>query len=103
LIVIEEGAQEGNRKIAEAWSRLKEGTASPAIERHPRDAAWDVLIQAAKPMHYRELVAEIIARGVSIGGRDPGNTLIAYLGRDKRFVKAPEIKRGFWKLKEWTK
>ena len=60
-----------------------------------------VLIQQAKPLHYREILEEIIKRGVSVGGREPGNTMVAYLGRDKRFTKAPEKGRGFWKLKEW--
>ena len=52
-------------------------------------------------MHYRDILEGTINEGLSIGGRDPGSTLIAYLGRDKRFAKAREVGRGFWKLKEW--
>ena len=102
LILTEEGP-EANKKVSDALSRLKAGIIPSTNERHPIDVAWEVLIEAAKPMHYSELLAEIKKRGISVGGRDPGSTLIAYLGRDKRFCKAPEIKRGVWKLKEWER
>ena len=54
-------------------------------------------------MHYREILEEVTKEGTVIGGHDPGTTLIAYLGRDKRFAKAREVGRGYWGLKEWKK
>ena len=80
---------------------MKKGETGLLIERHPTDLAWEILLQQAKPLHYREILEEVVKRGISVGGREPGNTMIAYLGRDKRFTKAPEKGRGFWKLKEW--
>lgn len=74
----------------------------PSIERKPPDVAYDVLSREGKPMHYRMILDEIRTEGsVVIGGRDPGTTLVAYLGRDKRFTKAREVGRGYWGLKEW--
>lgn len=99
VIIMEEGP-EAHKKIAELLSGLMNGDISPSIELNPADVAWEVLIQAAQPMHYRDILEEMKKRGSSVGGRDPGSTLIAYLGRDKRFCKAPEVKRGVWKLKE---
>ena len=73
------------------------------IERKPPDVACDVLSRKRVPMHYREILEDVTKEGIVIGGRDPGTTLIAYLGRDKRFTKAREAGRGFWGLKEWEK
>jgi hypothetical protein len=49
-------------------------------------------------MHYREILEGVNKEGVVIGGHDPGTTLIAYLGRDKRFAKAREAGRGYWRM-----
>jgi hypothetical protein len=87
--------------MGEAWRQIEEGGEGAPIERRPPDVAYDVLIQEAKPIHYRELLKRIEEQGVSIGGRDPGSTLIAYLGRDKRFAKAKQSGRGYYQLKEW--
>lgn len=95
--------EEASKQITAEWENLRKGEQLPPIEQNPTDAAFDVLAQWGAPMHYRAILENIKKTGVVIGGRDPGTTLIAYLGRDKRFVKAPEIKRGFWKLKEWEK
>lgn len=103
LIRVEEGEPEGSRKISEAWAQMKEGGELIPAERKPPDVAYDILLQEAKPMHYRELVERIREQGIAVGGRDPGSTLIAYLGRDKRFAKAKEVGRGYYKLKEWGK
>lgn len=75
----------------------------PYIERKPPDVACDVLSRKSVSMYYKELLEEVNKEGVVIGGHDPGTTLIAYLGRDKRFVKATEVGRGYWGLKEWKK
>jgi len=104
LIRVEEGEPEGSRKISDAWAQMKAGEGVIAIERKPPDVAYDILIQAAKPLHYRELLQKIEEQGIHIGGRDPGSTLIAYLGRDKRFAKVKvDNKRGYWQLSEWEK
>jgi hypothetical protein len=65
--------------------------------------AYDVLSRKGVPLHYKEILAEIGKEGAVVGGRNPGTTLIAYLGRDKRFSKATEVGRGFWGLTEWKK
>ena len=91
-------------QIASEWEKLRKGEQLPSAERRPPDVAYDVLSRKGKPMHYRAMLEEIKMEGsVVIGGRDPGITLVAYLGRDKRFVKAREIGRGYWGLKEWQK
>ena len=52
-------------------------------------------------MHYLTILEGSRKEATVIGGRDPGTTMIAYLGRDERFVKAREVGRGYWKLKKW--
>jgi len=88
-------------KLSSEWERLRQRAEMPFIERKPPDVACDVLSRKRVPMHYREILEEVTKEGIVIGGRDPGTTLIAYLGRDKRFTKAREAGRGFWGLKEW--
>jgi ERCC4-related helicase len=101
LIRVEEVEPEGSRKIVDAWGQIKAGEGMTLVARKPPDVAFDILIQVAKPMHYRKLVQKIEEQGVRVGGRDPGSTLIAYLGRDKRFTKAKQAGRGYYQLKEW--
>ena len=103
LIHLEEGEPEGSRKIAQAWAQMQEGAKITPAERKPPDVAYDILIQEAKPMHYSQLLERIRGQGILVGGRDPGSTLIAYLGRDKRFAKAKQAGRGYYQLKEWDK
>lgn len=88
-----------NQEIASELETLRKGERMPSTERKPPDVACDVLSRKGVPMHYREILEEIRKEGVVIGGHDPGTTLIAYLGRDKRFQKAREKGRGYWKLK----
>ena len=88
-----------NQEVASKWEALRKGEQMPSIERKPPDVAYDVLARKGVPMHYREILEEVNKQGVVIGGNDPGTTLIAYLGRDKRFLKAREKGRGYWKLK----
>lgn len=90
-----------NKEITSKWDTLRKGEQLPSIERKPPDVAYDMLSRKGTPMHYRELLEEVTKQGIVIGGNDPGTTLIAYLGRDKRFLKAPEKGRGCWKLKVW--
>jgi len=92
--------QEVNEQIASEWEKLRESEQLPTVERKPVDAAYDILVRGSRPMHYRDILTELSKAGIVVGGRDPGTTLIAYLGRDKRFSKAREVRRGFWKLSE---
>jgi len=92
---------EGNQQISAEWEKLRRGEELPLIERRPPDVAYDTLVRTGSPMHYKSILAELSKEGVVIGGRDPGSTLIAYLGRDKRFVKAKQSGRGYYQLAEW--
>jgi hypothetical protein len=91
-----------NQEIASKMEALRKGEQMPSTERKPPNVAFDVLSRTGIPMHYRALLEEIKREGVVIGGHDPGTTLIAYLGRDERFIKAREQGRGYWKLKGWV-
>ena len=88
-----------NQQITAELDSLRKAEQLPPIQRKPVDAAYDILARIGKPLHYRELLDEINKLGIVVGGRDPGTTLIAYLGRDSRFTKAREVGRGFWKLR----
>lgn len=92
-----------SQEISAEWEALRTGAQMPSTERKPPDVACDVLSRKGVPMHYREILEEVNKEGVVIGGHDPGTTLIAYLGRDKRFAKAREVGRGYWRLKEGEK
>ena len=48
--------------------------------------------------YYRDLAASMIEKGYSIRGADPATHLLAYIGKDPRFVK---VKRGVYALAEW--
>lgn len=93
-------AQEVNQQITSEWEKMRESEQLPIVERKPVNAAYDILVRGSRPMHYRDVLTELSKAGIVVGGRDPGTTLIAYLGRDKRFAKAREVGRGFWKLSE---
>ena len=88
-----------NQESASTWETLRKGEQMSSTERKPPDVAYDVLSRKGAPMHYREILEEVNKQGVVIGGNDPGTTLIAYMGRDKRFLKAREKGRGYWRLK----
>ncbi|MFC1929522.1 hypothetical protein ACFLW6_01455 [Chloroflexota bacterium] len=90
--------EEVNRQIAVELEELRKGEQLPTVERRPIDAAYDILARTGGPMHYRDILTELSKAGIVIGGRDPGTALIVYLGRDRRFTKARESGRGFWKL-----
>jgi hypothetical protein len=68
-----------------------------------RQIAYDTLVAIGKPTHYRELLGELGKRGYEVPGKDPATNLLAHLLNDPRFTKAPEIGRGYYKLKEWDK
>ena len=92
-----------SQEISTEWEALRTRAQMPSLERKPPDVACDVLSRKGVPMHYRDILEGVKEEGVIIGGRDPGTTLVAYLGRDKRFSKAREVGRGYWGLKEWER
>jgi len=96
--------QDERNKLAQQFQleqeKIRKGEPLPAMERRPMDVAYEILVQTGKPMHYTEILSQLATAGVIIGGQDPRSTLLAYLGRDKRFTKAKEVKRGVWKLSE---
>jgi hypothetical protein len=65
------------------------------------DFIHDTLVAAGHPMHYTEILNEVMAKGHAVGGQDPRNTVLAYLSRNKKhFAKAPEAGKGYYKLRE---
>jgi hypothetical protein len=89
-----------HQEIGAEWEGLRREKQLPSTGRRPPDTAYDVLSRKGVPMHYKEILTEMNKQGVVIGGHNPGTTLIAYLGRDKRFAKAREVGRGYWRLQE---
>lgn len=54
-----------------------------------------------QPVHYTRILEVLEDRGYDVPGKDNRNTLLAYLSRHKKlFAKAPELGRGYYKLKE---
>jgi hypothetical protein len=65
------------------------------------DLIYEVLEATAHPMHYGEILDALVRRGYSVAGKDPRNTVLAYISRHKkRFTKAPEKGKGYYKLLE---
>ena len=62
------------------------------------EAAYAILAERAESMHYMPLTREVQLRGISIGGKNPANTLLAHLSRDSRFYRPG---RGTYALREW--
>ena len=65
------------------------------------DMAYDVLLSFGKPSHYKTILDGIKETGGQVGGVDPATNLIAHMLKDKRITKAPEVGKGFYKLREW--
>lgn len=65
------------------------------------DMIYKMLVAYKKPMHYREIFRQLNSGGYWIRGKDPANTVLAYISRNKdKFEKAPEVGRGYYKIKE---
>jgi hypothetical protein len=65
------------------------------------DLIYKMLVAYKKPLHYKEIHRQLHTGGFWIKGKDPANTVLAYITRNKdRFMKAPEVGRGFYKIRE---
>ena len=62
------------------------------------DCAYELLLEAGKPFHYKELHARLLDRGVRIPGQNPAANLLAHVNRDPRFRW---VGRGTYGLAEW--
>jgi DNA-directed RNA polymerase delta subunit len=65
-----------------------------------REVAYQILKESGKPMHYKEITAEVIKRSKSVG-TTPQNSIFSRMITDtqKRFVKTA---KGTFGLTEWT-
>ena len=75
-------------------------TANPEPSDQPSiaDRVVALLEELGSPLHYREIERELRARGqVSVGGKDPANTLLSRYFRDARLYRP---KRGTYALRE---
>lgn len=65
------------------------------------DLIYQIIQTQGGPIHYTEILRTLKARGYDVPGKDPRNTILAYLGRHKKlFYKAPEKGRGHYRLRE---
>lgn len=65
------------------------------------EAISEILRNSTVPMHYNDILAALKEKGHVVLGRDPRNTVLAYISRHKkRFTKAPEAGRGHYKLRD---
>ena len=65
------------------------------------DMIEDMLRAYKRPMHYKEIWRQLNSSMIDVGGKDRANTTLAYITRNKsRFGKAPEVGRGYYKIKE---
>lgn len=97
----------GSRGAMAGHIKIMSGVSSAALtsainNRQPRKmqeteaAAVAVIRDFGKPVPGRELLAEILKRGVNVGGKDPYATLMARLGR----ATALEFERPYgWRVK----
>lgn len=68
----------------------------------PRQEATDIAVailteRKREPVHFKELAAEVQARGGILPGKNPANNLVARLVNDDRFVRP--TRRGFYALR----
>ena len=65
------------------------------------DLIYKMLSAYKRPMHYKEIHDQLRSGGYWIKGKDPNNTVLAYISRNKdKFDKAREVGRGYYKIKE---
>jgi hypothetical protein len=63
------------------------------------DAAFGLLEEVHRPIHYKEIAAKLLDRNVFIPGKNPEATLLSRINRDSRFKRAK--KRGVYALSTW--
>lgn len=62
------------------------------------DEAFKLLQEAGHELHYRDIAAGLLAKGITVPGREPASNLVAHIYNDPRLVRP---KRGVYGLKEW--
>lgn len=66
------------------------------------DMAYAMLRSLGKPSHYKVILEAMREQGFNVPGKDPVANLLAHMLNDKkRFAKAKEEGRGYYKLTEW--
>ncbi len=63
------------------------------------DAAYDLLSEVYKPLHYKEIFNKLQERGLYIPGKNPAATMLSRMSRDNRFKRT--VKRGTYALSTW--
>ncbi|GEM_PF-1540831 len=78
----------------------KEQPATEQIDLPHREVAYQILKENGKPMHYKEITAEVVKRSKSVG-TTPQNSIFSRMITDtqKRFVKTA---KGTFGLTEWN-
>ncbi|MBI4298334.1 MAG: winged helix-turn-helix domain-containing protein [Chloroflexi bacterium] len=77
---------------------IPSGKPSTSLGASLADAVHLFLSQEGKEYHYIDLTKALVARGVIIPGKDPGNNLVAHIYKDPRFLRP---KRGVYGLRQW--
>ena len=87
------------KALLEASDRSPSGRQPAQLQKRDiADMAADILAERNRePMYYKDLTAEVQARGGDIGGATPWATLAARLVRDDRFVRP--VRKGFYALR----
>lgn len=90
---------EAFRVVAEKYATQGEETAA---DKAPADVICDsmadILEQRGAAIHRKEMLQQLVARSIHIGGKDPINNVGAYLSKDGRFLS---VGKGRWGLKKW--
>ena len=68
-------------------------------KRESIDGAYELLCNAGKPMHYREIAETLTDGGIHLPGKNPAATLLTKMSRDARFGRSP--RRGTYGLAGW--
>ena len=61
------------------------------------DLVVEYLEETGTPTHYREIYQALAERGLTVGGKDPANTLLSRYFNDPRLTR---VKRGTYALKD---
>lgn len=90
--------------VDEIKQSIKSSEDMESVQVEPKtlpEAITEILRTSTGPMHYSDILAALKEKGYVVLGKDPRNTVLAYISRHKkRFTKAPETGRGYYKLKD---